>query len=105
MRKVDVSHFVHLGVAADLGETEAMLLYKNLSADCLLIDDQRGRKVAIINQIKTVGSLGLLLQAKRAGLVTRVAPLIEQIAAGPIFMSERLISTVLDLAGEDAGQG
>ncbi len=102
---MDVSHFVHLGVAADLGETEAMLLYKNLSADCLLIDDQRGRKVAIINQIKTVGSLGLLLQAKRAGLVTRVAPLIEQIAAGPIFMSERLISTVLDLAGEDAGQG
>ncbi len=105
VRSVDLSRFVYLGVSADLGETEAMLLYKNVAADCLLIDDQRGRKIASLNQIKTIGSLGLLLQAKRAGLIARVTPPLEQIAAGPIFMSERLISTVKELAGEDAGPG
>jgi len=38
------------------------------------VDDKRGRKVAKINQIKTIGSLGVLLQAKRAGLIPKVDP-------------------------------
>lgn len=58
VRKVDMQHFVYLDAFADAGETEAMLLYKEVSADYLLIDDKRGRKVAKINQIKTIGSLG-----------------------------------------------
>lgn len=100
VRAVDMQYFVYLDAFADAGETQAMLLYKEVAADYLLIDDRRGRKVAKINQIKTVGSLGVLLQAKRIGLVPRVAPLIEQIAASPVFMSESLIQTVLEMAGE-----
>ena len=73
VRSVDMSRFVYLDAYADAGETQAMLLYKELDADFLLIDDQRGRKVAKINQITTVGSLGVLLQAKKKGLI--VAPL------------------------------
>jgi predicted nucleic acid-binding protein len=100
VRVVDMQRYVYLDAFADAGETQAMLLYKEVAADYLLIDDKRGRKVAKINQIKTVGSLGVLLQAKRIGLITRIAPLIEQIAASPVFMSESLIQTVLELAGE-----
>lgn len=105
VRAVDMQHFIYLDAFADAGETQAMLLYKEVTADYLLIDDRRGRKVAKINQIKTVGSLGVLLQAKRAGLISCVAPLIEQIAASPIFMSENLIQTVLELAGETVDRG
>ena len=105
VRAVDMRGFVFLDAFADAGETQAMLLYKELAADYLLIDDKRGRKVAKINQIKTVGSLGVLLQAKRAGLISRVAPLIEKIAASPVFMSESLIQTVLDLADESEAHG
>jgi hypothetical protein len=104
MRTVDMQHFIYLDAFADAGETQAMLLYKEVTADYLLIDDRRGRKVAKINQIKTVGSMGVLLQAKRAGIIPFVAPLIEQITASPIFMSENLIQTVLELAGETAGK-
>ncbi|PIQ16749.1 MAG: DUF3368 domain-containing protein, partial [Flavobacteriales bacterium CG18_big_fil_WC_8_21_14_2_50_32_9] len=89
-----------LDAYADAGETQAMLLYKEVAADYLLIDDKRGRKVAKINQIQTIGSLGVLLQAKRAGLIPSVAPLLAQISATPIFMNADLIKTVLDLAGE-----
>jgi len=95
-----MQRYVYLDAFADAGETQAMLLYKEVDADYLLIDDKRGRTVAKINQIKTIGSLGVLLQAKRAGLVPRVAPLIAQIAASPVFMSENLIQTVLELADE-----
>lgn len=46
VRSVDTSAYVYLDVFADAGETHAMLLYKQLGADRLLIDDKRGRKVA-----------------------------------------------------------
>jgi len=100
VRVVDMQRYVYLDAFADAGETQAMLLYKEVAANYLLIDDKRGRKVAKINQIKTVGSLGILLQAKRIGLIPCIAPLIEQITASPVFMNESLIQTVLELAGE-----
>lgn len=100
VRNVDMLRFVYLDAFADAGETEAMLLYKEVSADYLLIDDKRGRKVAKINQIKTIGSLGVLLQAKRAGHIQYIAPLLEQITSSPVYISESLINTVLELAGE-----
>lgn len=104
VRTVNMQNFVYLDAFADAGETQAMLLYKEVAADYLLIDDKRGRKVAKINQIKTVGSLGVLLQAKRAGLIPQIAPLIEQITASPVFIGAGLIQTVLELAGESNAQ-
>lgn len=102
VRQVDMQGFVYLDACADVGETEAMLLYKAISADYLLIDDKRGRKIASLNRIKIIGSLGVLLQAKRMGLVHRIGPLIENIIDSPVFMSESLVTTVLELAGEMA---
>ena len=100
VRAVEMQHYVFLDAFADAGETAAMVLYKEIAADYLLIDDRRGRSVAKINHIKTVGSLGVLLQAKRAGLIPVIAPLLNQIAASPVFMAAGLLQTVLDLAGE-----
>lgn len=100
VRAVDMQSFVYLDSFADAGETAAMILYKEVAADFLLIDDKRGKKVAKINQIKTIGSLGVLLQAKRLGLIPLIAPLLEQISASPVFIGADLIRTVLELAGE-----
>ena len=69
IRSIDTAGFVYLDASADIGETEAMLLYKQLNADKLLIDDRRGRKIAKINRIHTIGSLGVLLAAKNRGLL------------------------------------
>ncbi len=97
---VNMGDYVYLDAFADTGETAAMLLYKQLHANYLLIDDKRGRRVAAINQIATVGSLGVLLQAKRAKLVALLAPLLAQIETSPVFISPSLLTTVLELAGE-----
>lgn len=102
VRQVDMGGYVYLDGFADAGETEAMLLFKQVDADKLLIDDKRGRKVAKINNISTIGSLGVLLAAKQAGLITEVAPLVDQISSGLIYLSSELIKTVLDIAGEVA---
>jgi predicted nucleic acid-binding protein len=100
VRQVNLETYVFLDAYADAGETEAMLLYKQLAADKLLIDDKRGRKVAKINQISTIGSLGVLLVAKEKGLIVEVAPLLQQIEQSDIYLSPDLIATVLELAGE-----
>ncbi len=42
------------------GEIDAMILYKELKADYLLIDDMRARKIAKINKIQVIDSLGVL---------------------------------------------
>ena len=83
MRQVNLEAYVFLDAFADAGETEAMLLYKQLAADKLLIDDKRGRKVAKINQISTIGSLGVLLVAKEKGLIVEVAPAARQESSSP----------------------
>jgi predicted nucleic acid-binding protein len=57
-------------------------------------------KVRSVNQIKTIGSLGVLLQAKRAGLIPAVAPLLKLIVRSPVFLNKELLKTVLALAGE-----
>ena len=51
------------------GELESMALAMNLSANRLLIDDAKAKKVALLNQIKVIGSLGILLLAKQQNLL------------------------------------
>ncbi|MDM8564326.1 DUF3368 domain-containing protein [Candidatus Halobeggiatoa sp. HSG11] len=99
--KVDMSHFIYLDSNIDIGETEAMLLYKQKSADRLLIDDKKGRKVAKINGINVIDSLGILLSAKQAGLISKIKPKINDIAKSRMYINQSLINLVLELAGED----
>ena len=103
VRKVDMQHYVFLDGFADAGETEAMLLYKQIDADKLLIDDQRGRNVAKINHIETIGSLGVLLVAKQRGLINEIAPLLSLLENSDIYLSKQIIVTVLELANETLG--
>ena len=98
--KVDMHDFIYLDAYADAGETEAMKLYKQKSADKLLIDDKRGRKVAKINRIETIGSLGILIAAKQAGLIKQIKPRIEKIAQSRVYINQSLIEMVLEVAKE-----
>lgn len=100
VRKVDMQNYVFLDGFVDAGETEAMVLYKQISADKLLIDDKRGRNVAKLNQISTIGSLGVLLIAKQKGLIKEVAPFLETLEKSELYLSKQLIATVLELAEE-----
>lgn len=101
VRKVNMDNFIYLDGNADAGETEAMLLYKQENADKLLIDDRRGKKIAQMNNIDTIGSLGILLSAKQAGLVATIKPHIKKISASRIYLSQTVIEMVLELASEN----
>lgn len=98
--KVDTARWVLTAGGLGRGEIEAMALYKQLSADVLLIDDHRARVIAEHNHIKCIGALGLLLVAKQRGKLTAITPYIQKLRQSSVFYSDELLESVLKLAGE-----
>lgn len=98
--KVDTARWVLTAGGLGRGEIEAMALYKQLSADALLIDDHRARIIAEHNQINCIGALGFLLIAKQQGSVKEVAPYIQKLRNSSIYYGDVLLNQVLKLAGE-----
>jgi uncharacterized protein len=82
------------------GELEAMALYKRLHADRLLVDDDRARRVARLNGISVVGSVGVLLSAKERLLIESIRPRLERIRSAGIRLGEEIFLEALRLANE-----
>lgn len=87
------------------GELAAICLYKQLSADLLLIDDARAKKVAYLNNIEVMGSLGVLLLAKKKGLIATIKPSLTLLRCSDIFVSELLLDQMLAMSGESEKLG
>ena len=97
--EIDRNYIIKEGTI-EIGELEAMTLYKQLAANWLLIDDRRARKIAELNQIKIIGSLGVLLLGKKKGYLTTIKSKIDILKKSDIFFSEELLQNTLTLAGE-----
>ena len=89
-----------LSLNLDLGESEALSLYWETNADFLLIDEKRGRTIALRNGIKTIGTVGILLFAKQRGLIAQVRPLLDILRHNGFWFSDILYHHVLERAGE-----
>ena len=70
-RTVTDVHLVHL-LRKDLGpgESEAIVLAREIAADFLLMDERLGRSAAQRLGLRCVGLVGFLIEAKRRGLIT-----------------------------------
>jgi len=78
----------------DDGEAEAIALALERGAE-VLMDDQRGRKLAERLNVPTRGLLGVLTLAKRMGRLDNVGPIIRELRQQSFFISESLIAEVL----------
>ena len=64
------------------------------------LDDLRARQLAESLGLAVAGTLGLLLRAKRAGMVPAVRPLVDAVVAQGFHVNPVLYRDVLELAGE-----
>jgi len=94
-----------LPLAADLGPGESAVLALALesTSPLVILDDALGRRAAELLGIPMTGTLGLLLDARKAGLVHAIVPLLDQLDALGFRLSAVTRSAVLKLAGEDGG--
>lgn len=83
------------------GERAAISLAVQLGADFVILDDLSGRKAAERIGLTATGSLGLLVRAKRDGLIRSVNPLMDLMIASGFFVSDALYRQILSLAGEE----
>lgn len=83
------------------GEVAALSLALELRADLLLMDESEGRAAASALKLRTMGLLGILLQARQRLLISSVAPLLDRLEQEARFwMAPSLRASILRAAGE-----
>ena len=82
------------------GEREALALALEEQANLVLMDELAGRRIATSVGLRIMGTLGVLLLAKRQQLISAVKPLIDQLLAVGFYADDELVQQVLEAAGE-----
>lgn len=83
-----------LNILADAGEAEAIALAQTTPDCIILLDDSMARKIAERLNIKQIGTIGLLLRAKRSGLIEKIRPHIDELVENRIYIRQELIDAV-----------
>lgn len=98
---VDFARVESLLARLDRGEAEAIAIGVEIGANFILIDEALGRSIAKEHGLQPVGVVGILAQAKLAGLVAQVRPLLERLELELDFrLSDAVREAGLRLAGE-----
>ena len=85
----------------DLGLGEAQVI-----AHCVdgsrwaVLDDRAARRRAAAHDVQVIGTLGVVLRAKKRGQVERARPLVKKLVAAGMFMGDEFVEGVLASIGE-----
>lgn len=85
----------------DAGEAETIALAVECSPPFVLMDEKEGRRAAQRFGLKTVGVVGVLIEAKARGLIAEAGPLLARLRqeAG-FYLSDRVIQDARAFCGE-----
>jgi hypothetical protein len=82
------------------GETEVLMLALESQDSVAILDDALARRVAESQGIRIIGTLGVLLNAKRAGCVSSIREYVDQLEALRFRLAPQTRASVLKLADE-----
>ena len=93
----EAARFVDLGA----GEASTLALAMQSQGPCLvLMDEPLSRAHDRAHGLAVTGLAGVLLAAKRAGFESNIRPLLERLEMSGFRLSDEVIQTVLEQAGE-----
>ena len=84
----------------DAGESAVLAVGLQQPETQVVLDDLAARRCAVSLGLATQGTLGLVLVAKRLGLVAEVRPLLDLLKQAGLYVSDPLAARVLKAAGE-----
>jgi len=94
-RVIDIQGFNELTFIMDYGESEAVILYKELEANYLLIDDKKARRIAENYDMKCIGTIGLLSIAKEKGFIENLRPLFQDFLKNKRYYALDILNKIL----------
>lgn len=97
---VDILRQQILEIQIDRGESSAIALALE-KADCtVILDDYKARKIAAQLNLKITGTIGIIIKAKKQGIITAIKPIIDDIKLTDFRISNKLELLALKEAGE-----
>jgi predicted nucleic acid-binding protein len=94
-RVVAVKHYQDITPDLDTGEKEAIILYDEIQADLLLIEDKAARLFAEGRGIICTGTLGILVGAKAEQLIPALRPLFAELLVKGRYFAIPLLNSLL----------
>lgn len=94
--------FPVLQASLGAGESEAISLALELHADHLVVDEKAARRLAEGLGLTVIGTLGILLAARRKGLIAAVRPHVDTLLDKNFWISPQLVESALAEIGEGA---
>lgn len=82
------------------GEVEVMILAQEQKADLIILDDNAAKKTAKYLGLTVTGTLGVLLKAKRRGIIDSVCPILSEMKQNGFYIDSVVERMVLDQADE-----
>ena len=82
------------------GECESIALAREVSASHVLLDDLPARRLAGELGLSVIGTLGILLAAKRRGILPAIRPSLDLLVKHGFRIAPTLFQAVLGKAGE-----
>lgn len=99
---LEIHNINDLSFIMDYGESEAIILYQELNAEYLLIDDKKARDIAENYDISCVGTLGILINAKEKGFINELKPIFKTLLLNNRYYGLNLLNNLLKKYGETA---
>jgi predicted nucleic acid-binding protein len=84
----------------DDGEAETLILAQEQHADLVIIDEKCGRRYAGQLGLPVTGTIGILLKAKKQGMIAGIAPLLQELCDKQSWIGADIVKKALELADE-----
>lgn len=84
----------------DRGEASAITLSMETGNSLLILDDKKGRRTANKLNLNYTGSLGIILKAKREGIIPSVRSVLDKVQTTNFRYAEKVFKEILSLASE-----